>query len=294
MIVVTGATGAIGGALARGLAARGVPFRAVTRRRDVVVEGAETVVADLDDPATLTAAFAGAEQLFLNAAGAVPTDGPQPMVAQQRAAIDAAVAAGVAHVVKVSVLDAAPGRPLAVGAHALIEAHLDASGLAATVLRPSGFLQNLLTGVAGFTPDGDLLDPYGGGAVGYVDARDIAACAEAVLTGDAPRGGIHDVTGPRALTHDELAAVLTGALGVPVRAARVHPDDLVAALTGDGVPEAFARDVAELCRGAARGELAAVTDTVAGLTGRPPRSAEAFAAEHADALRGLLPAARTR
>ncbi|TCK22137.1 NmrA family NAD(P)-binding protein [Pseudonocardia endophytica] len=288
MIVVIGATGAIGGALARRLAADGVPFRALVRRPDVSVPGAETVVADLDDRSSLPAAFDGATRLFLNAGGAVPVDGPQPMIAQQEAAIDAAVDTGVEHVVKISVLGVADGGPLAVGAHARIERHLAASGLAATVLRPSGFLQNLITGVAGFTADGALLDPYAGGAVGYIDAEDIAACAHAVLTGAAPGGGTHELTGPVALTHADLAAALSTVLGRPVGVSSPALDELEPTLVAQGLPPSFARDVAALATGVALGELAVVTPEVERLTGRPPRSAETFLAAHAAELRALL------
>lgn len=184
MIAVTGATGSIGEHLVAELSARGAPFRIVARDpRAAARLGGEIVHGDFDAPETLAAAFEGADQLFLNAGGAVPVEGPQPMVRQQLAAIDAAAAAGISHVVKVSVLRAAPGRPLAEGAHGEIETYLHDAGPAATVLRPSGFMQNYVTGIAGFTPDGGLLDTYGGARVSYIDAADIAACAAAVLDG---------------------------------------------------------------------------------------------------------------
>jgi uncharacterized protein YbjT (DUF2867 family) len=292
MIVVIGATGMIGGALARRLAVDGTPFRALVRRPGVDVPGAEVVVADLDDASTLPAAFDGARQVFLNSTGAIPVDGPQPMIAQQEAAIDAVAAAGVEHIVKVSVLGVADDGPLAVGAHARIERHLAASGLASTVLRPSGFLQNLLSGVSGFTADGALVDPYGGGAIAYIDAEDVAASAHALLTGSAPRGGVHELTGPRALTHTELAAALSRVLGRAVPVVTPSPDRLVAMLREQGLPASFADDVATLARDVAAGGLAEVTPAVAELTGRPPRSLETFLLDHADELRAVVPLAR--
>ena len=145
--------------------------------------GCDFTVGDFDDPGSIIRALRDVDRLFLNAGGAVPADGEQPMIRQQEAAIDAAVAAGVSQVVKVSVLGARAGGRLATGAHWQIEEHLRASGLASSVLRPSGFMQNFLTGAGALTIDGKLVDGYGGGAVAYIDCFDIAACAAALLTG---------------------------------------------------------------------------------------------------------------
>src|SRR6202041_2251936 len=122
-------------------------------------------------------ALRGVDRLFLNAGGAVPVDGDQPMIRQQEAAIDAAVASGVSRVVKISVLGARDGGRLATGAHWRIEEHLKASGLAWSVLRPSGFMQNFLTGAAAVTIDGKLIDGYGGGAGASIDCYDNAPAA---------------------------------------------------------------------------------------------------------------------
>jgi uncharacterized protein YbjT (DUF2867 family) len=287
-VVVTGATGTIGRALVARLVERGLAVRAVVRRPDALVPGAETVVADLDDPRTLPAAFAGARQMFLNVAGAALVEGEQPMVAQQLAAIDAAVAAGIGHVAKISVQGAVPGGPLATGAHAVIEEHLADTGLPATVLQPSGFMQNLLTGVSTVTPDGALVDPYAGAAIAYIDADDIAAAAAAVLADGTGRGATHVLTGPRAITHTDVVAALARVVGRPVHVLPVTPEELARSLVEQGMAESFAQSVADLSRGVAAGELAGTTPSVHELTGRAPADIEAFADRHADALRAVL------
>jgi uncharacterized protein YbjT (DUF2867 family) len=287
-VVVTGATGTIGRALVARLVERGLTVRAVVRRPDAVVPGAETVVADLDDPRTLPAALAGARQLFLNAAGAAVVEGEQPMVAQQRAAIDAAVDAGIGHVVKISVQGAVPGGPLATGAHAAIEQHLARSGVAATVLQPSGFMQNLLTGVSTVTPEGALVDPYAGAPIAYIDTDDIAASAVAVLADGTGRGATHVLTGPRAITHTDIATALSRVVGRPVAVLPVTPEELARTLVEQGVSASFAQSVADLSRGAAAGELAGTTPAVHELTQRPPTDIETFTDRHADALRSIL------
>ncbi|POM24313.1 NAD(P)H azoreductase [Actinomadura rubteroloni] len=278
MILVTGATGSIGRHLVRRLTADGTPFRALVRdpaRGDDL--GCAHVTGDFDLPETLPPALDGVEQMFLNAGGAVPADGEQPMVRQQKAMIDAARRAGVRRIVKVSVLGAREGGRLAQGAHWEIERHLAASGIPAAVLRPGGFMQNFRTGAGAFTADGDLLGAYGDGRVAYVDCRDIADCAAALLH-DPSRTGTFVLTGPEALTHDEIAAELSRAQGRTVRYVDLPPDEFAATLTRQGLPAAFAADVAALFAEVAAGSQDTVTGTVRDLTGRPPRDFASFLA----------------
>src|SRR5882757_6197391 len=188
MILVTGASGSIGRYLVRELERAGAPFTAFVRDdAKGRALGCPYVVGDFDDPASVAAAMTGVDRLFLNAGGAVPADGRQPMVGQQRAAIDAAVAAGVRRIVKVSVWRASKGGRLAEGAHWEIEEHLRASGVDHAVLRPSGFMQNFLTRAAVFTEDGNIVGAYGDAGVSYVDCVDLAAAGAALLRGE--RGG---------------------------------------------------------------------------------------------------------
>jgi uncharacterized protein YbjT (DUF2867 family) len=150
-------------------------------------------------------------------------------------------------------------------------------------------MQNFVTGVAGFTPTGDLLDPYGGGRVSYIDCADIAATAAAVLTRDRGRGAAHVLTGPEALSGADLAARLSAALGRPVGTVSPTPAELEAGLVAQGLPAAFAADVATLSREVAAGALSATTTAVADLTGHPPRTFDRFLADNLDAVRAAVP-----
>jgi uncharacterized protein YbjT (DUF2867 family) len=114
------------------------------------------------------------------------------------------------------------------------------------------------------------LEVHGGAAVAHIDVEDIAACAYAVLTGAAPRGGIHDLTGPQALTPADLADALSIALNRPIGVVQPGLDDLVPILRGRGLPEAFTQEFATLARNIAAGSLSKVTSSVSELTGKPP------------------------
>jgi uncharacterized protein YbjT (DUF2867 family) len=288
VILVLGATGSIGTRLVSELRQLGEPVRAFVRDPARGRElGVEYVVGDLDDPPSVAAALAGVDRLLLNAGGAVPADGEQPMVRQQKAAIDAAVAANVSRVVKISVWGAKPGGRLAEGAHWQIEQYLASSGLDWMLLRPSGYMQNFVRDAGAFTANGELLGAYGDARVSYVDCADIAACAAALLTGPSRPNATFTLTGPEALTHEEIAAQLSAAWSRPIRYVDLPADEFATRLVAQGLPSAFAADVAGLFAEVARGTQAGTTGDVERLTGRPPRS---FAEFLRDTLPSSLPA----
>lgn len=289
MILVTGATGSIGRHLVTHLRQRREPFLALVRGQEQGRDlGCDFAVGDFDDPGSIVRALRGVDRLFLNAGGAVPADGDQPMIRQQEAAIDAAAASGVSQVVKISVLGARAGGQLATGAHWRIEEHLRASGLAWSVLRPSGFMQNFLTGAGALTIGGKLVDGYGGAAVAYIDCYDIAACAAALLTGPSRPSASFALTGPEPLTCADITEKLSAALGRTVESVTLTPGELAATLKTRGLPAGFADDVAALAGGVADGSLAVTTHAVRDLTGRAPRTFDQFIAANVTALEVAL------
>ncbi|MDH6577786.1 NAD(P)H-binding protein [Kitasatospora sp. MAP5-34] len=286
MIVVTGATGTVGSKVVAGLRERGETVRALVRDTGSVPaewdKGVEPVAADFADPASLDAALAGADAVYLLVAV------HPEMSAHERNVIDAAVRTGRSPRI---VLHAAAGveqRPEGVrfvAAHVTGYDHLVASGLPWTVLAPNGFYQNFV-GMAESVRAGKLAVPGGEGAVSYVDARDVADAAVRALTTDGHQGAVYTLTGPAALSHGEIAAQLGAVVGRDVEYVAVDPAAALAGMLAAGWDAWRAEGMAELYGLYAAGYAAAVSADVEKLTGRPARSFAEFAAEQAGVLRG--------
>ncbi|MEV0587004.1 NAD(P)H-binding protein [Nonomuraea sp. NPDC050310] len=260
MIFVTGATGTIGRAL---LAELGSEAVAVVRQSG---RASASVVADFDRPESFAGLFSPGDRLFLNSS-LWPG-----FVAGHQAVIDLAAEAGVAQIVTVSVRGAAPGQPLGGGLHGLVDQHLRASGVPWAILQPTGFMQNFAADLDG---DGVFHGSYGEARMNYIDARDIASCARALLTRPVGASGDHVLTGPESRTHAEFAAVLSAATGRPIRYADLPVPEMGARLAAQGLPYVLAEYMASF----ADDRWAPLTGTVKDLTGREPRTLAAYAEE---------------
>ncbi|PSK99984.1 uncharacterized protein YbjT (DUF2867 family) [Murinocardiopsis flavida] len=277
-VLVTGATGTIGSALVPALQARGATVRAMTRDPDRRIPGVENAVADLQDPASVAAALDGVDAAFLNSPSAADAAALQIRFA------DLARAAGVGRLVLLSQYAARTDSPVRfLRWHAEVEAHVRRTGVDHTVLRPNLYMQALLA-FAGTIAQGWFAAPIGAAAVSAVDTRDIADAAAAVLTGAGHTGRTYTLTGPRAVSHDEIAQALSAAIGHGVTFKGAPADQFAAALTGmvpawqiDGLIEDYAHYD--------RGEAAEVHASVADLTGRPARDIADFARDYAAAFR---------
>src|ERR687894_1604122 len=212
MILVSGATGNNGTEILKRLATGDVQARAMVRNLDrasaIALPDAELVEGDFDRPETLLAALAGVERAFLL------TNSSERAQAQQIAFIDAARQSGVVHVVKLSQFEAdvnAPDRFRRY--HAVVEAALQASGLAYTILRPNLYMQGLLNFRSTIATQNAFYAAAGDAKVSMVDVRDNAEVAVAALTEFGHEGKIYDLTGPKALTHTKMAEDLSETLG---------------------------------------------------------------------------------
>jgi uncharacterized protein YbjT (DUF2867 family) len=273
MILVTGATGKVGSAAVRLLADRHHPTRALVRDPASAPHGdIEVVTGDFDRPDTLDAALPGVDTIVL-VSPAVP--------AQEIAVIDSAVRHGVSHVVKISSKASADSPVDRRRGQAEIEAHLAASGLAYTLLRPNAYLQNLLALAPMIKQTRGFLMSAGDGQVGMIDTRDVAATAAAIATAPAEHAGrTYRLTGPDLITYTDVARELSDALGHPIEYRRISPDEHRAAMIKAGVPEAVAVSNAQAFGLIADGDAAWLSDDVTTLTGTRPRDLRTFVADH--------------
>ncbi|MBT2486427.1 MULTISPECIES: NmrA family NAD(P)-binding protein [unclassified Microbacterium] len=205
--------------------------------------------------------------------------------AQQKQFIDIAIEAGVSHLVLLSQLGSAIDSPVRfLRYHAAVEQHALASGIGITALRPNLFMQGMLALAGIVQATGTLPAPIGEARVSLVDVRDIGDIAALALTSSQPLGAV-TLTGGEALTHTELAAHLSSAMGRHVHFEDVAPEQFGKMLSGVLPPwqvEGLLEDYAHY----ARGEAATISTAVPDLMKHPPREFESFAREHAALFRG--------
>jgi uncharacterized protein YbjT (DUF2867 family) len=285
-VLVTGATGTVGSAVVRELGERGARVRAFVRDPDraaaILGEDVELAIGDFDEPASILRALDGVDGLFL-ACG----NGPG-QVRYETTAIDAAAAAGVGRIVKLSAIGAEVGSPLAFWDwQGRIEQHLAQSGVTAVVLRPANYMTNLLASAEAIAHTGMLFAPAGGARVAMIDPRDVAAVAAVALTEDGHDGQVYALTGPAALTYDEVAEALSDATGRGIAFVDVDDEAARQGMLEAGLP-GFVTDFLVGLFGALRaGAHAVPTGTVRAVTGREPRSIGEYAREHAGAFGGV-------
>jgi len=283
LILVTGATGKVGREVVRQLASTGVPVRALVRdpvaASVIRLPGVEIVTGDLARRETLGPALAGIERVFL----LTPAD--RDMLTYDGNVADASVAAGVKRIVKVSVAGG-PDSGTQIGRwHWSGEKKVESTGLDFTFLRPNLYMQQALVYARSIAMAGTFSAPLGTGAVALVDARDVAAVAVRALTEAGHSRQIYDLTGPEAITFDEMADAIGEATGLSVSYVHVAPEFALKQMLSDGVPRWLADDMLVLFASFREGYGAAVSDTVERVTGRPAGTFRQFAADYASVFR---------
>ncbi|WP_280460442.1 NAD(P)H-binding protein [Nocardia carnea] len=281
MIVVTGATGGLGGATVEHLLEHvpadriGISVRDAARAQHFADRGVRVRQASYEDPAALRDSFAGAEQILLVSGNDPAAD----MVGLHRTAIEAAVAAGARRIVYTSQHGAVPGSPYRPSdIHIATEANLGDSGVDWTALRNGAYgpLDQVLgpwqrTGVIAQPEDGPIP---------YTDRADIAEATAVILAGDRSFDGPVTLTAPTALTFDDFARIASSLTGRTIKRTVLDGEGWIADQITAGVPEQMARLLLTWYQAARAGYFAETGPLLAELLGREPRTAADRLAGH--------------
>jgi len=280
-IAITGASGALGRATAQAVLSTIDPRDVVLTTRhpdqleDLAALGALVRRADFTDPLSLDAAFTGVDRLLL-----VSTEAGAMRLDQHRAAIAAALRAGVGHVVYTSIPEPTPENPgSVVPDHAATEQALRTSGMRWTMLRNNLYTHMQIPVVEQAAASGRLVTNTGTAGTAYVTREDCAAVAAAVLTGSGHEAAIYDITGNAAIRATDLATLAAELGDHEVDIVPVDDASFAGGLRDAGMPADTVELVTTLGAAGRGGFLAGVSTAVADLTGRAPTGFQ-------DAVRG--------
>ncbi|BEP65467.1 SDR family oxidoreductase (plasmid) [Variovorax sp. V213] len=267
-IAIAGATGRVGVSLTALLADDPIDLVVLTRQSSPaqLPEGVATFKVDFKHAETLDTALRGVDRLFIAHGTSLE------QVANEIALIDAAVAAGVRHIVKLSALGPAT-RLLPLAWHMQIEAHLAQQPIASTVLRPTTFT-HVLKRVGPHIAAGSWAGAAGNGRVNFIDTRDVAEVARIALLEEIEPTSqrAYHLSGPRAWTMKQVAEELARLLGHSVTYVDRSPSEQREALLGAGLSPLVADLLVGLDQMFRESTIAETTSTVEDLTGKVPRS----------------------
>lgn len=277
-IAVTGATGHLGRRVARLLSGEGIAARLIVRdpARAPRLPGTTTAQADFGDRQASRAALQGIQTLFMVSAAETPD-----RLEQHIAFIDAAVEAGVEHIVYTSFFGAAPDATFTLARdHYATEEKLCATGLKYTLLRDNFYL-DVLTDFAG--PEGVIRGPAGDGRAGFVARQDVARVAAKILADPIPHAGFtYELTGPESITLAEAAAIITEVTGKPTSYLDETVEEAYASRARYQAPDWQLDAWVSTYTAIAAGELDKVTNDVELLTGRRPLDLRELLAQPAE------------
>ncbi len=281
MLLITGSTGNIGSGVVKLLKEQGHDVRALVRsaaRADLLPDGIDIAVGDLDDADSVAAALHGVDGVFLLHAGLGTT--------QTQIMIDAARSAGVRRIVLLSSIGARL-RPLPTIGETLAarEDLLRESGLDVTYLRPNTLMPNALAWAGGIRDENRVVDPTGPSRMPCVDPDDIARVAALVLTEDGHVGHGYILNGPEALTSREQVEILSDVLGRTIDFVDVMPEQLARDSIERGTPVQLAEALQNLHELFRAGRAGMIADDIENLTGVAPGTFRDWCERHVDTFR---------
>jgi len=282
-ILITGATGTVGKEVVKQLSMLNEDVRIRAGVHSVIkgenlkrLPGVEIVEMEFDEQDSLLAAFTHVDKLFLI------TPFTENQVEMATTLVDAARRAGVKHIVKLSAMGAHAQPGIQLGRwHRRIEQYIEKSGVPYTLLRPSSFMQNLVHyNAESIKNEGKFYQPTGEGKIAYIDVRDIAAAGVAALTGTGHEGKVYELTGPEALSNQQVAAIFSEVLGKQVEFVDIPDAVAREAMLAQHTPEWMADALLELYGLYRKGYSNKVYDTMQGVTGRAPHSFREFVQDY--------------
>lgn len=279
MILVTGANGTTGSEVTRQLVASGRPVRAFLRSRAKAAmlpkSGVEIALGSFEDVASLDAAMKGVKAVYL-----ISFDGPDQLALQANV-IEAARRASVRMIARLSASSADPESPdVLIANHGKGDRQLARSGLGHVLIRPQWFDQNFLT----YCPGGFIRLPAGEARLPFIDVRDIAAVAIKALTEPGHDGKAYVLTGPEALSHAEVAAILSQATGKRFVYEDIAPEAYRRQLIEQDASALYADLILNLFERMRRRGSAEIHDDVRKVLGRPAIGFRRFAEDYAGEL----------
>ncbi|KAB2389944.1 NAD(P)H-binding protein [Actinomadura montaniterrae] len=273
MILVTGATGKVGGQVVAQLHEAGVEARALARVPEAagLPDGVEMVRGDLADPGSLDAALDGVDKVFL-VWPTLAADAAAPEVVRR-------LAARARRVVYLSAIGAGtPGRGPVLDSHGRLERLIKESGAEWTFLRGGGFAGNDLAWAGGIRDGGVVREPFGGWRRSLVHEADLAAAGVRALLDDGHAGAVYELTGPQALSQAERVRIIGEVIGRPLRFEELSVEEARRQFLSWLPPEAVDATLEGMLEMTKKPEK--VTRTVEQLTGRPALTYREWVVDH--------------
>lgn len=275
-IFVTGASGQLGRLVIKHLLARGVTHdriiagtRSPEKLAELAAAGIEVRHADFEDPQGLTKAFKGAGTALIISTDALDDAGTR--LEQHRNAVSSAVAAGVERLAYTSLPNPDSSLLSFAPDHLGTEQAIKATGLPYVIFRNSWYQENLLRSLPGALKSGQWYSASEGGRTSYAAREDMAEAIAAALTAATSESRTYTLTGPEALSNEEIADLARQATGQPLAVVHVTDEQFAAGLKAAGVPGQFIPVLVSAEAEIRAGNLSIVTDHLESLIGRPAK-----------------------
>ncbi|MES0096210.1 SDR family oxidoreductase [Mesorhizobium sp. M0019] len=282
-LLVTGASGQLGRGVINHLldTLKVSPQRIIAATRnpenlaDLAARGVTIRAVDFDDTASLASAFTGADRVLIISTNELAVPGKR--LKQHETAVAAAKSAGVSHLLYTSMPNPEPGSPVLFAPdHHGTEQAIKASGIPYTIFRNGWYQENLFMALPHAIASGHWYTSAGDGHIAHGARDDMAAAIAAGLASSATESTTYTLTGPKAHTMAEIAALVTEVTGKPIEVIQLSDEALTEGLKAAGVPEAFAPVIVSFDTNTRSGRIGMVTDAVETLSGRKPQPLKQF------------------